>query len=241
MFDLILVCLLLLFAALLLFWRGHRLRVLLCGAGVFWLLGSWLAGPLVSLAQAGYNTPVEPRFTPRMAFILLGAGTGFDEERRLVPKGDSIARMEAAVRLYKRCRQTENVCQVIVSGGDAQHHGSAEADVYAPYLLKAGIAAPDLVLEDKSMNTIENARNVDQLLRRDRYDGMVLITSSLHMRRAMLSFGAFDLHPQPFVANVREPHSWKVPHPEGWTDSNNALHEMLGVVRLRVWHWLGVY
>lgn len=238
---LVLVALLLFVVALFAVCRGRRVQVLLAGGVVFWLLGSWLAGPLVSIAQSGYDAPVEPRMAPRMAFILLGGGTEFDESERLVPQAESMPRIEAALALYEVCRRTETVCKVFVSGGDAQRHGQTEADVYAPYLLKGGVERSDLVLENTSLDTYDNARNVDELLRQDRYDGMVLITSSLHMRRAVLTFAAFGLHPQPFVSSVRNPPSWWLPHPEGWFDSEDALYELVGVVRFYVWRWLGLY
>jgi uncharacterized SAM-binding protein YcdF (DUF218 family) len=238
---LVLVALFVIYVALFVLWRGHRLQVLIAGAVVFWLLGSWLAGPLVRLAQIGHDTTVEPTFKPRMALILLGGGTDFDASKRLVPRDDTVARIDAAARLYKRCRQAETKCRVIVSGGDPQHHGRTEAEVYTPFLLKAGIDPSDLLIEDRSMNTYENACNVDRLLRQDRYDAMVLITSSLHMRRALLAFDAFELHPQPYVASVRNPYSWWVPHREGWIDSDSALYEIAAVIRFRLWRWLGIY
>lgn len=237
----VLVVLLLIFAAVFFFWRKRRVQVLVAAAITFWLLGSWLAGPLVRVAQSGHDMVVAPRFAPHMAFIVLGGGTSFDRNNKLVPKGDSIDRIGAAAALYKDCKRTEVVCRVIVSGGDPQGHERAEADVYAPLLVAAGIDGSDLLIENQSMDTYENARNVDKLLRQDRYDTLVLITSSLHMRRALLSFGAFGLRPQAFVATIRNPYSWIVPHPEGWIDSNGALHEMLGVVRFYVWRWLGWY
>jgi hypothetical protein len=102
---LVLVALFVIYVALFVLWRGHRLQVLIAGAVVFWLLGSWLAGPLVRLAQIGHDTTVEPTFKPRMALILLGGGTDFDASKRLVPRDDTVARIDAAARLYKRCRQ----------------------------------------------------------------------------------------------------------------------------------------
>jgi hypothetical protein len=61
------------------------------------------------------------------------------------------------------------------------------------------------------------------------------------MRRALLSFEAFGLHPQPYVASVRNPYSWWVPHREGWIDSDSALYEIAAVMRFRIWRWLGLY
>jgi uncharacterized SAM-binding protein YcdF (DUF218 family) len=239
--QLVLFCLLLGFVALFIFWRKRRLAVFLSAGVVFWLLGSWLAGPMIRLAQLGYDSTQWPHLAPRTAIIVLGGGTEYDDKNRLVPYGDSLTRIDIAASIYKRCEATGRDCQIIMSGGNPQHHEESEADLYGRLLLDAGVKSSDLILENKSLDTYENARNTYDILKSRRYDTTALVTSSLHMRRALLSFDAFDLHPQPVVAFVRNPKSWLVPHPEGWIDSNSAAHEMLGVVRFHVWRWLGLY
>jgi uncharacterized SAM-binding protein YcdF (DUF218 family) len=238
---LVLICLLLVFVVLFVVWRGRRLVIFLLAGTVFWLFGSWLAGPVVRLAQVGYDSQHWPKLAPRTAIIVLGGGTEYDRNRRLIPKGDSNTRIDLAAAIYKRCLETEKACTVIMSGGNPQHHEQSEADLYGGLLVEAGVKRSDLILEDKSLDTYENARNTYRILRMRQYDTTTLITSSLHMRRALLAFDAFDVHPQPAVAFVRNPKSWLVPHPEGWIDSNSALHEILGDVRFWIWRWVGLY
>ncbi len=182
-----------------------------------------------------------PVLAPHTAIIVLGGGTVYDRNGHLIPKGDSMTRVELAGTLYKRCVEEGKSCTVIMSGGNPQKHAQSEADLYGPLLVKAGVAPADLILEDQSLDTYENARNTYKILRTRQYDTTVLITSFLHMNRALLSFSAFDLHPQPAVAFLRNPKSWLVPHPEGWIDSNFALHEILGDVRFWIWRWIGLY
>jgi uncharacterized SAM-binding protein YcdF (DUF218 family) len=239
--QLVLLSLLLVFVALFILWRKHRLAIFLVAGTVFWLLGSWLAGPVVRLAQIGYDTPHSPKLAPRTAIIVLGGGTEHRGDRLLVPKGDSMTRIELAAALYKRCEAADKACTVVMSGGNPQNHEEAEADLYGSLLVAAGVKRSDLILENQSLDTYENARNTYKILSKLQYDTSVLITSSLHMHRALLAFDAFDLHPQPAVAFVRNPKSWWVPHPEGWIDSNSALHEILGVARFHVWRWIGLY
>jgi len=233
--------LLLLFAASIVMWRKRRSSILLVAGAVFWLLGSWLSGPIVRFAEFGYDSRRYPELAPHTAIIVLGGGTEYDRSRRLVPEGDSMDRIDLAASLYRRCIEEKKRCEVIVSGGNPQHHERSEADLYGALLLDAGVKRTDLVLEDESLDTYENARNTERILRTQHYDTAALITSSLHMRRALLAFDAFGLHPQPAVASIRNPKSWWVPHPEGWGDSNSALHELLGIVRFHVWRWLGLY
>ncbi|SAK78607.1 YdcF family protein [Caballeronia ptereochthonis] len=235
----VLICLLLMFIALFIVWKKRRVAIFLVAGAVFWLLGSWIAGPLVRLANLGHDTMNDPRFGARMVIIVLGGGTQYDRHRHLVPMGDSMTRVDLGASLYKRCIEMEKECLVVVSGGNPQHHEQSEADLYGALLVDRGVKRSDLILEDKSLDTYENARNTEKILRSRQYDTSVLITSSLHMRRALLAFEAFDLHPQPVVAFIRNPKSWWVPHPEGWIDSNSALRELLGIVRFHLLRWIG--
>lgn len=237
----ILVSLLLIFIALFVVWKKRRGTILLAAGAAFWLLGSCLPGPLVRLANDTYASMKDPSFGSRMAIVVLGGGTSYDRHGRLVPKGDAMTRIDLAASLYQRCIEMEKACFVIMSGGNPQHHEQSEAQLYGSLLLDAGVARKDLILEDKSLDTYENARNTEKILRSRQYDTSVLITSSLHMRRAMLAFDAFELHPQPAVAYIRPSLTWWLPHRRGWFDSNSALHELVGIARFYVWRWLGLY
>ena len=238
----VLVSLLLIFVVLFIVWKKRRVAIFLVAGTVFWLLGSWLAGPIMRFANHGYDDAVnDPRYAARTVIIVLGGGTEYDRHRHLIPKYDAIYRVELGAALYKRCIETEKECLLVVSGGNPQHHEKSEADLYGSMLLERGVRRSDLILENKSLDTYENARNTEKILRSRQYDTLVLITSSLHMQRALLAFDAFDLHPQPAVAFIRNPKSWWVPHPEGWIDSNFALHELVGIVRFYVWRWIGLY
>jgi uncharacterized SAM-binding protein YcdF (DUF218 family) len=239
--DLVLVTLLIIFAALFIVWKKRRLAIFIAACVTFWLLGSWLAGPLIRVAQIGHDSMHFPHIAPRTAIIVLGGGTSYDREHKLVPKDDAGTRITLAAEIYKRCETEGKSCKVIMSGGNPQHHEASEAAVYAPLFIAAGVQRDDLILEDKSLDTYENARNTYKILRQRQYDTTIVITSSLHMNRALLAFDAFDLHPQSAVAFVRNPKSWWVPHPEGWIDSDSALHEMIGVLRFHVWRVLGLY
>jgi len=240
--KLILKLLLVLFVALWVIWRGRRLAVLLGGFVFFWALtAGWFSAPLLYLAQLGYERPVEPTFGPRTTLVLLGGGTEFNANKRLVPKGDSSIVIEATATLYHECQRAGDVCHVIVSGGNPQHHPMAEADNYAPYLLARGIDASDLTLEDQSRNTYENARNVAKILQPEPKSSVVVITPSYHMRRSILAFQAFNLDPQAYASNAREPHTRLYPHFEGFIDANTALHELIGTARFYVYRLLRLY
>ncbi len=244
--KLVLITLLLLFFALFVVWRGRRLAVAIACAAVFWILGAgWLSPQLLALVQHDFDHASQVsdvQFGPKTAIILLGGGTEYTPEKRLVPKHDVYPRIEAAAALYHACEQAGGRCHVILSGGNPQHNAQAEADNYRPYMLERGVKPADLLIDDTSLDTYANARNVNKLLDANRDETLILVTSAYHMPRSLLSFAAFGMKPQPFVSSVHEPRAWTViPRGRGYIDSETAFHELVGIARFYVWRFLKIY
>ncbi|SAL20471.1 hypothetical protein AWB65_01022 [Caballeronia humi] len=240
--KLVLFTLLLLFFALFVVWRRKRRVIAIVCFLLFWSLGAgWTSSPILDYVQYGFDRSMQPDFAPRTIIVLLGGGTDRDRESRLVPKRDSIQRIDAAAELYRECRRTGAACRVIVSGGDPQHHGEAEADNYAPYLLARGVGAADLALENRSLDTYQNARNVAALVRPERDETVIVVTSSYHMARVMLAFEAFGFAPQAFVSNVWTAKRTLFPSIDGFKTAEIAVHEAVGIMRFHVYRWLHLY
>ena len=208
---------------------------------------------LLNLAQpAIYRTAYDPAsaaplIDARTDIVVLGGGTEHDGANHLVPKPDVYARLATAAALYAQCGRQHARCRVIVSGGNPQHHEATEADTYAPYLLRAHVAPSDLVLENQSLTTWQNARNVARVI--DDQGGkpqgephtrtLLLITTAYHMRRAMLDFRRFGLDPVPVVSSVRRArHGW-LPRLHNLIASETALHELIGTAQFYVYRILG--
>ena len=243
--KLVLITLLLLFFALFAVWRQRRRAVATVCILLFWALGAgWLSAPLLHLAQRGFeekSTPQDVHFASRTTFVLLGGGTRYDGDKRLVPKRDAFVRIVVTAELYRECRRAGGACRVILSGGNPQHHEQAEADNYAPFLLARGVSATDLVLENESLDTYQNARNVASIVQPERDETLVLITSAYHMHRALLAFNTFGLDTQAFISNVRQAKATFFPRPCGFIDAETALHELVGVARFYVYRGLRLY
>jgi uncharacterized SAM-binding protein YcdF (DUF218 family) len=243
--KLVLITLLLLFFALFAVWRQRRRAVATVCILLFWALGAgWLSAPLLHLAQRGFeekSMPQDVHFASRTTFVLLGGGTRYDGDKRLVPKRDAFVRIVVTAELYRECRRAGGACRVIVSGGNPQHHEQAEADNYAPFLLARGVSATDLVRENESLDTYQNARNVASIVQPERDETLVLITSAYHMHRALLAFNAFGLDAQAFISNVRQPKATFFPRSCGFIDAETALHELVGVARFYVYRSLRLY
>lgn len=204
---------------------------------------------LLNLAQpAIYRVPYDPantaqRIDARTTIVMLGGGTEHDDDDRLVPKHDVYARLATAAALYAQCGREHVRCRVIVSGGNPQHHEATEADTYAPYLLRAHVAPSDLVLENQSLTTWQNARNVARVMDSQRGDPhsetLLLVTSAYHMRRAMLDFRRFGLDPVPVVSSVRHAQRGWLPRLHNLTAAETALHELIGTAQFYVYRMFG--
>jgi uncharacterized SAM-binding protein YcdF (DUF218 family) len=238
---LVLITLLLLFFALFALWRRRRTQIAVIVVLLAWAIGSgWLTRPLLHLAQNGYDDSATPRFAPDTTIVLLGGGT-YRSRHGLIPMPDSMARIASAAMLYKECRETGATCRVILSGGDPQRHGQAEADNYAPYVIAQGVDPADLIRENKSYNTYQNAQNVAAILGHTHDNGLIIVTSAYHMRRALEAFAAFGYHPQHYVSDVRRNSVTVFPRFRSFENGELAVHELVGLARFHVWRWLHLY
>lgn len=231
-----------LFLAVFLLWRRARLAVGLSAALLLWSLAAgWLAAPLVDWVQRGARTTSPVRIAPRTVIVVLGSGTEYRANGGLVPKKDGLARIVKAASIYAACRrqQPPAECTVIVSGGNPQRHPASEADTYAPYLLRLDVPSRDLILENTSRTTYENAKHVARILRDRHYDSLIVVTSAYHMPRSLLDFNRFGLSPQSAVANTREAARGLLPHWSNLVAANIALHELIGIAQFHVYRALG--
>ncbi|HTH62854.1 MAG TPA: YdcF family protein [Paraburkholderia sp.] len=228
-------------------WRRGRRKVAVCTLGIFWLLSSgWLTIALLDLAQPAiyripydYTKPGLAKIDSQTAIVVLGGGTEHDGDGRLVPKHDVYARLTAAAALYAQCTREAARCRVIVSGGNPQHHEATEADTYAPYLLRLRVPPSDLVLENSSLTTWQNARNVARVIGGRHDETVLLVTSAYHMRRAMLDFRRFGLDPVPVVSSVRRARTGWLPRLDNLGAAEIALHELIGTAQFYVYRMLG--
>lgn len=96
-------------------------------------------------------------------------------------------RIWQTISLYK----ANKIKKILISGdsGFVIRSGLHEANQTRQILIYWGIPASDIIIENKSQNTHENAVNTTKLLK-ERYEKkrFLLITSALHMKRASACF-----------------------------------------------------
>lgn len=222
--------------ALLLGWRRHLRAAMGLGLMAFvWLwawsmpvLSHWLAGtvenqyPQVPITA----TPAAP------ALVLLGGSvyppSGQNPEVDLNSAAD---RVWHAARLFHAGKAP----LLLLSGGsDPKHQAFSEARAMAIFLTDLGVPAQAMLLEESSRNTRQNAAFSAALLKARGIDRVLLVTSALHMPRAMALFRAQGLQvipaPTDFEANQELPPgllAW-LPDPPALDASGRAMKEIVG-------------
>ncbi len=185
-----------------------------------------------SLPLAAAVVPVATR--AQTAFVVLGSGVlpamaGVPPRERL----DSAAR----ARTYGAARwfQPTQPAAVIVSGASAGPNPNASAEAMADALVYAGVPRERIWLEPRATDTRDNARYSVELGRTRGITRFVVVTSALHMPRALREFRRAGVDP------VAAPVEYLGPSFGGVTEwfpaasslgrTQQVLHELLGMLK----------
>jgi uncharacterized SAM-binding protein YcdF (DUF218 family) len=169
------------------------------------------------------------------AIVALGAGVrqgAADMPGELGLTEDSRARVVYAAILHRRLG-----VPIIVSGGTTwqERFARSEAEVAAAILVSLGVPEADVLQEGASRTTWENASGVLKLLRARGMTRIALVTSAVHMPRAILAFSRFgiDCVPAPtlYLAQTSRPTAVDfLPSFESLQEIFVGLREYLGIV-----------
>jgi uncharacterized SAM-binding protein YcdF (DUF218 family) len=209
---------------------------------VLFLMGGTghLANVLLRSLQGEFPPMTHPQWGARNAVVILGAG--MEPPRSGQPPqptmwGDS--RILEGLRLYRTCRAEGRPCVVLVSGGDPHQMGVSEAEIYGRLLIQLGLDPADLRLETQSLNTFKNAELSLPLLRAEKVERVVLVTSGIHEKRSLLFFSHFGVQAQGAASDAVWAQSGWVPLAMNLTLTDLALHELLGLARYRLYQAMG--
>lgn len=80
--------------------------------------------------------------------------------------------------------------KIIVSGGRIawKGGGNPESEDLTKLLITMGVPEVDIIPESNSLNTRENAVNVQKILKAENFKSILLVTSAIHMPRSMAIF-----------------------------------------------------
>ena len=191
-------------------------------------------GPVPKLLLPALQKPYALRpsadWAPSNAIVLLTAGASFVKRDLIIePSSSAYGRIAGAVILYRDCKRSGARCTLLVSGGDANRVGEALSVTYSRTLLQLGVPVSDMVLETHSMDTWQNAKFALPFLREIGAQRVWLVTSGVHMRRAMLCFEHFGIHATPMRADYQRGYLSSLPIATNVAMTDAALHEILGI------------
>lgn len=165
--------------------------------------------------------------------ILLGGMASFDAHQKQVNFHRAADRLLQTIKLY----HTGQIDKILISGGAGSLflQNQKEADFLKSYLLAIQIPEYDIVIENQSRNTRENALFTAQKLHyRLKNSDFLLITSAIHGRRAMACFHKAGIHPD-FYATDRYSGQRKfalnhllLPSVETLRNWEMLIHELVG-------------
>ncbi|MGE8690018.1 MAG: YdcF family protein [Achromobacter sp.] len=183
------LCMTLVVIGLALGWvRMRKTGVALIGTGLLWALfwslpatSLWLGGALES--RYPHLPPAESPTAD--AIVVLGGNTANGRANWFLPydKGTAIVRIDTAAELYRAGRAPK----VLLSGG-ALEGDVSEARGMAHNIRQQGVPESALILENSSRTTYENAALTEDKLKSRGIGKILLVTSALHMPRAMAAF-----------------------------------------------------
>jgi uncharacterized SAM-binding protein YcdF (DUF218 family) len=225
-------------------WRGWRVLARgLAGLAIvmFFAVGS---GPLpwwlLRQLQRPYVATAPVDWVANNVIVLLTSGTvRVAGGHVLEPQWIAYGRIVQAATLYRQCKATSQDCKLLVSGGDSQHHGEAEAVVYGAVLRRLGVDATDLLFESHSMNTWQNAQFSRPLLKALGAQHVLLVTSGTHLPRASLYFAHFGIATIPVRADYLAPQMSWVPQSYNFSVTDIAVHEYLGMALYHLYNAMG--
>ena len=127
---------------------------------------------------------------------------------------------------------------IIVSGGDPRKYGFTEAQAMKKVLREEFLINTPIIEENRSTTTFSNALNSSHIAKKRGFKRVFLVTSSLHMQRAVEAFAPYglDIIPAPTMYIRKQPLRWHdfIPRARAMAHNSGIFHEQLG----RAWYAL---
>lgn len=164
----------------------------------------------------------------RNTAVVLGGGINGDG----TPTENSLRRVVQGVQLY----HSGMVRTLLFSTGVTSNSRTSEARAMARAAQSLGVPLKAFFLEEKSVNTDENARYSSEILRKRGINRVLLVTDSIHMFRAKESFQHYGIFADP-APTVRNRYIGKAAG-GGWNLFHKVLHEYIGIAFYRVKRFL---
>lgn len=173
--------------------------------------------------------------------IVLGGIGRIDPTEKRIEFINSADRLLKALELYHQ----KKIKKILITGGSGSvlHPEDKEAAYIHQYLKNIQVPDTDIIIENESKNTYENAvfsaKILDSL--HIKKENIVLITSAYHLRRSMAVFekqGYAHILPYP-AERTSGPRKFELdhcllPHPDAMSTLYKYIHEWIGLIIYKI-------
>lgn len=183
-------------------------------------------------------TPIKNLQSGYEVGVILGGGMAHAdrEPQDRIYFGQRLGRINQAIQLYKK----GILKKILVSGGSGMmtDNEDNEADNLARYLRMCDVKKEDILVENRSRNTYENALYSARILEGKKLADkkILLFTSASHLRRALLCFEKMNLDVEGFSTDFYNhkrsytPDVLFVPDPSAFADWQMIIKEIEGLI-----------
>ena len=219
-----------------LYYKSQRRKILIISISLFYFFSnSFIADEVTRLWEV-------KRFFPNSTYdvgIVLGGISDYDKITKAHNFNKNADRLMDAEQLYHK----GIIKKIMLSGGNGLlfNDGYRESESMRDYLLANKIPINDIIIENTSKNTIENAMNSAEILKEKYNEGsFLLITSANHMRRAQLCFNKANLKTTAFPTDCTTSyrstayHYVLFPRVEALDRWQNLIHEWIGYIVYKI-------
>lgn len=144
-------------------------------------------------------------------------------------------RLAAGLRLHRALH-----LPMVLSGGRLFDDKDTEASLEYRFLRACGVEDRDLIKEDKSRNTAENAKFVKPIYQQQKYTKVILVTSAFHMPRSVALFRREGMEVIPYPTDYKTDKTLRrnafafTPSADCVYHSSIALKEYLGIMAVKM-------
>jgi uncharacterized SAM-binding protein YcdF (DUF218 family) len=196
---------------------------------------NWVGDLLISSLEKQYP---QPRTVQGDVIVVLGGGAtegtpDINGQGNLL--GSAANRLLTATRLHEATG-----LPILFSGGQVFGDSGNEADIAQRQLLGLGIPAKDILIENRSLDTQQNAAFTAQILKQHQLTKPILVTSAFHMPRAVLEFQRAGMQVTPYPTDYLASENLSLyaaklsPSAGAMSTTATAVKEYLGILALKL-------
>lgn len=221
--------------------RGWGLSLVVAGIAVLWVPSTPFVSDALRRSLEARHPPVAADSLPSAgAIVVLGGAVSAPRPPRVYPDlNDAADRVWHAARLYRAGKAP----LIIASGGTQpwQDQRFREAPAMQSLLHDWGVPRDSVLVESESANTHENAVRTAHMMQRRKIDCVLLVTSALHMRRALATFRSVGVSAVPAPTDIQVTASRRtvlsvMPDAGALAGSTASIREYVGYL---VYAWRG--